>query len=1019
MADENKLKLSMAKSANEWVETYYGENAADVAKKDKIKHVGRVAEFASICYVISKNSKQAHVDFFESNYTASSTKVDKAATLIIKLLELQTRDGGMHVITQDEFNKAAESCGLHNFVKNDQIFEDYTNPEKGLVKTCQSLFPIYTDSSKNADLMKDIIGDLDETRKDHAQLRALTNGSEVSMKLEDILGMRYKIMECASKNWNKFKDAKSKGQFELSDAKEAFIEDERDLAFKTGKVAMLGGTAAVSLGAVVGGAFWPAFLLIPVYALGKKWIPDFAKSLGKLWGGMENQRKIKRKIARADAQIEYLQLWATYGNETDVKKHLSRKSRRLLRGIDKDCLKKQGKLMQGAVSTEIFETDADGNIVYKNDGKPKMKMRISETESVFDAIAHNIGTLQNPMETENLAPADAEGILDGKRKKIESSSSSSTFADFIELANTYEKLKGKLPPDADLKFKNDYAETLKKCAEHLIFETKMDSVTDTVDKTTKYLAEDSTILSVIKDVRPDVVSAVRRYVTFASKELTNLNGDYVGKTLHDYVFRDPELEGNAHFDASAPELSLDPALTAFSYPTDTHLGSAISAIADLKVSSKDENNFVGNGLTIANINNEIAQIANSGDREKCNKLLKEQMKRVSYEKARSDSRATYNALVTGEFGGKLDFNELFKKIGEVNYENVDTYSAFYEDTKKMEPKQVGSYIRMKFRKAVYDVMLAYANSNKEKFKNNLKELSTYLKRVNACAYLDEKQKLDLSSAVSGYVAMAFDNKYTDLTETFMQDNGYNTNEFSDYLKSYEFGGFKELFDSDQSVETQVLRENIVYMRDLQDVYKSLKLNEQFDLNKDEAKYIAESLLSDRSTGNMPIIRGNNDPLRMFITENIKNMDTNFGTNVEAVTITTKQPYMDLVNALNKIRSMPTSSVKECYDQYTALIILKNKCTSLFRLCMKDYVQGHFTGSKSIWIDTNSALIDDIKNVWKDGIMKDIDDTIDTQLAYYMSRDHGFAKGTITTARSELSKYGVGSEVEKMLTERQL
>ena len=67
MAEEKK-NISSAKTVSDWVEAYYGFDGLDYSKKNKIRHVHNTAQFGGIAYIITKNSKQAHTDLFESNY---------------------------------------------------------------------------------------------------------------------------------------------------------------------------------------------------------------------------------------------------------------------------------------------------------------------------------------------------------------------------------------------------------------------------------------------------------------------------------------------------------------------------------------------------------------------------------------------------------------------------------------------------------------------------------------------------------------------------------------------------------------------------------------------------------------------------------------------------------------------------------------------------------------------------------------------------------------------------------------
>lgn len=995
MADE-KIPLSSSKTVNDWVAGYYSIDTFDYGKKDKIKHVGHVAQFASICYVISKNSKKAHVDLFEANYTASSTFVDRAASLIVGLLELQTHDSGHHVITQSEFNTLAGACGLHEFVGKAQIFHDYTDAD-GLVNVCKTLFPIRTDSSKNQAMFEDLGKDLDEVRKDHAQLRQNTNPGNISMKYEDIMGMRYKIAEVGSKKWNEIKSEKSKGQFELSDAKEAFRENERDLAFKTGKVAVLGGAAAMSVGAVIGGTFWPALLLLPIYSLGKRALPDFFKSLGKAWGGLEKQRELKRQINRASAKLEYLQLWATYGNERDVNKHLSFRYKLMLNSIDRACFKKQGKQMQEAVSTEIFETDADGNIIKDDKGKPKMKFVKGKSEERFDALSKGLSVLQDAMEIENLAPADAKDFILDKVKAL--SPDSATYGDFINIADNYDRLKGKLPPDTDLQFRNLYAEKLKECAKHLIFQTKLESLTDPTDKSSKYLAEDSKIMTLIKDVRPDIVEDMKRYLSLAGKEVAYITDDYVtaGKTLEDYIRRDIE-DGKKVYTVASAELSLVPGTTKFNDPTHPCLMTAIAAIADLKVDDKDETRFVGNGLSIAQINEQIAHIGDAADTDKCNELLKTQMRNVSYARLRDLAKATYDSIVAGTFSGKLKFDEAFKKIGELTYENIDTYAGFYADTNKTEPKKAGAYIRYKFRVTVFEKMRDYAESHNFELKSDLTKLAEFLKKVNACTYLDENQKQQLSEKVKPFIKEALETTCLGVASNF---GTFKADAWNGYIDNpYEANGFKTLFKSDSSSEIRGIENKMKFMSSLKDVQVSLNFG-KYGMDTSDRDIISAILLRNNDGDfDKTIIREDDDVLLKFLQSGIRptknnellTMDEMANPNANA-TVYNRSCYGEIEGKLaqivgNRVKRDGSGKIEidisgnvqhvalsgftfehaDANDRYAALIALKTEfCREFETFLVKNLLKQSEGQSVNNWLSTvsgASAYWENIVNAWR-------------------------------------------------------
>lgn len=974
MADEKKL--SESSSVSEWIKGYYGFDGLDYPKAEKIRHVERVAQFSSVCYLVGKNSKKAHTDLFDSNYTASSVKVSNVAAIIIKLLEKQTLEGGNYRLTKKDFNDAG---GEKLFATKDrpvdsqeynQIVEDYIGDE-GIVRTCAGLFPIKTDNKLNAKMFKGLTANMDIIQKDHSQLLTVaTDGTKTSLPLKDILSMRYTITECASKKWNELKSAKSKDQFKLMDLKEELYESKRNLAIKGGKMATLGGAAAMSVGAVIGGTFWPALLLIPIYSVGKNWFPDMCKAFGNTWGMLEKQRKTKREIKRLDAQLEYLTQWKKHGSDPKKnRKWLSRSQWRLLRGIDLDCLKKQGKLMQEAVTTEIKEF----NPQTKKEDDVLVKSSVEET---FDAITRNAGVVSDVMELDNLAPIDLKEYLASSIKKLDPNTA--TFENFLGVAGDINKYIEKIPSSAQDEIQSAYAEKLEQSAKHLVFGTEMKTTTDYQHRTSKYLADDSAIFKPIKELRPDVVEIVKGYSTLAGKELTGLSADYIGKSMEDYIMRTPEVN-NTSFELSSPELSLDAGVTRFKQPADTHLVTAINAIADLKVSKSDENKFIGSGFSVERLNQEIAQIANSADKEQCDKLLKDQMRRVAYEKARADSRVTYDALLHGELGGKLDFNELFKKIGEVTYDNIDTYAEFNDDTKKMIPKEVGAYIRGKLAKAIFDKLKAYADNHDTEFQADLGALTKHLQKINSCNYLNEYQKSELTMAVRPFIKSALDFECKKPALTFVKD--FNVNTFDAYqLKPYQQGGLLEYLNSDQSAETMAVKSQLEYMHKLGNVHKNLKFG-GVNMSADDEKIIGQILFLNSDT-NFTTSRKDSKELVNFLNKltpktNYPAFDGITDPDVLAERITKDtnlNPYKQLETNLREV-----SKITNPFDQYAGLVALKNRGMVDLRDCLIAMASKLCSDKRAVdtWLagGEGKRFYEKVLEIWGSGVMKDIDEAI--------------------------------------------
>lgn len=973
MADEKKL--SESSSVSEWIKGYYGFDGLDYPKVEKIRHVDRVAQFSSVCYIVGKNSKKAHTDLFDSNYTASSIKISKSAELIIKLLEMRTKDGGMHRLTPSDFETAGGEELFKNEKKNspaeyEQIVKDYIG-EGGMVDICQTLFPIKKDNALNAKMFKGLTDNMDIIQKDHSQLLTVaTDGTKTSLPLKDILSMRYTITECASGKWNEKKSKKSSLQAELMKVKEELYESKRNLAIKGGKLAMLGGVATMSIGAVIGGTFWPALLLIPVYSVGKNWFPDLCKAFGNTWGMLEKQRKVKREIKWLEAQLEYLTQWKVHG--TDPRKHKSwmkRSQWRRLRGIDLDNLKKQGKLMQEAVTTEITYYDP----VEK---KWKEKVQKSAVEETFDAITRGAGVIQDVTKLDDLAPVDLKDYL---AKSIENlDPNTATYENFLGVAGDINEFIKKIPSSAQEEIQSAYAEKLEESAKHLVFGTELKTITDYQHRTAKYLADDSMIFKPIKELRPDIVEIVKGYSTLAGKELTGLSSNYIGKSMEDYIMRTPE-PNNTSFELSSPELSLVAEDAKFKAPTDKHLITAINAIADLKVSKTDENRFIGNGFSVERLNQEIAQIANLDDKEQCDKLLKDQMRRVAYEKARADSRVTYDALLHGELGGKLDFNELFKKIGEVTYDNIDTFAKFNDDTKKMIPKEVGAYIRGKLAKAIFDELKAYADNHDTEFQADLGALTKHLQKINSCNYLNEYQKSELTTAVRPFIKSALDFECKKPALTFVKD--FNVNTFDAYqLKPYQQGGLLEYLNSDQSAETMAVKSQLEYMHKLGNVHKNLKFG-GVNMSADDEKIIGQILFLD-SKSNFTTSRKDSKELVSFLNKltpktNYPAFDGITDPDVLAYKITKDtnlNPYKQLETNLKEV-----GKITNPFDQYAGLVALKNRGMVDLRDCLIAMTSKLCSDKRAVdsWLagGEGKKFYEKVLAIWSSGVMKDIDEAI--------------------------------------------
>ncbi|MBR3885969.1 MAG: hypothetical protein IKJ33_05895 [Clostridia bacterium] len=1007
MAD-NKPTLTSAKSASDWVSAFYGDDAFDYKKVEKLRHIKHTGQFAAICYAISKNTKQAHTDFFEDNYTTVDKKYAQAAELILKLLYVKFNEE--RELTRADF----DACGgleLFGGSKNyDQIVSDYIG-SGGMVEMGQTLIPISTDNAKTAKNIKEINDDMDNVKKDHTRLLAITGSTDGTLSREQIFNLFTSASDNCSNAWKMHKKAKTTGELALQkDLEEAYML-RYDLAKKSGKVAILAGTTIASIGAVVGGVFWPALLLLPVHSLSKKWLPDWFKSMGAMWGSFEKRFKDKRAIDRAAAFQKYIVSYA----ETGGKPKLSLKERFLVRPADMTLLKKQAKQVKEGLTLE----GTDG------------KVHKSAMDEALDAISGSsrFGQLLNNQDGDGLVPADAADVLNTRLKRVPSVKGDDpaetarlretalkhldpdqeipTFKDFMDLARTYKGWKSKLSTDAQRSFEYAYSDKLLDSAELLIFATPMESLTDYKDKVAKYFAEDSIILEPVKETRPDVLEDIKRYVTFASKELTGLDKSWNGKTLYEYIHRNLE-----------PKIS-DTELNSgyVGNPATSPLKEAIETIKNLGVSRKDyrkvESTYVSGTSTVsvdlAGIQNLIGNVTDAGDKARLNKLLQDQMTIVFRNDTRNDSKVSYQAVVTGEFTGKNEFSDVFEKLKTMDYSNVGsaTYSTLRTElmtNTKITPPEMGRYLCGKISKQAYDVFSFYAgeDDNKSKFTTDLPFLIEYLKKLNNSSLLNEQQKAALTINVKSYVAGAVDKYARDLAEHFMDaedSGGYSQRAISKFLNdTYADGGLKLLFETDKSTEIAEVKKKFSSLNTLDAVHTNLKFN-GYEMSAADKKIMGIILIRDGNKNFSEMkVRGGNDKLIDFLSNSLK-CSTRYDDLKSATLAQAKDssgnpildsrgnpitdiqyriqkantPYAEIVAKLDRITTGNLSTL-DFFDKHGALIALKNRTIIEFRKSLTKMIQDKRNGvNANEWLLTVEGrnFYDEVKNAWA-GLFSAID-----------------------------------------------
>lgn len=1012
MADEKTVTLASAKSPTDWVNAYYGDDALDYKKVNKIKHIKHTGQFASICYMISNNSKQAHADFFDSNYASLDTMYERVAEICLKLLYIKFSEN--RPLNKGDFINAG---GGAMFGKNADAFaEDYIGAG-GLVDKAQTLLPISADSEKTANMIKEINDDMSDVKRDHTYLLAVTGDQKDGvLSREHIFEMFNATTDACSGMWKQWKGAKSEAEKDLQKDMEDAYYAKYDLAKASGKMALVGGVAATSVGAVIGGVFWPALLLIPAYSFAKTWSGDWTKALGKVWGNFEKRMKDKRAINRADA----MQKWLVGFAQNNKEQKLPWKYRKYIRPADKTLLKKQAKVIAEGMSLEYLDE----------------KVHKGSLQEAQDALmaSNSFSKSKDITETDNLVPVDAVDLLKKYIKELTIGEKptktnpnpryfeNATLDNFQKIASRIDKWSAKIPSDSLWEIKLDYAKKLDECAPHLIFETKLERASDFVDKMPAYFNKDGLILKTIQEVKPEGVTNVNRLIQMGKGELTKLGNAYIGQTLKDYIFRND----GSPLTAGSPELDL----TKYTNQNDPYLVNALNLIANLQVDSKDVLRFTSNGTSVENISNAIRLIGNSSDRTKANEALNKQMVELNKVKARELSQKTYDSILEGGYSGKFDYPEYFTKIGEIKtYEDVNKVGTLFANIGKITEPDTQNYVKTKLSKAIYDILAPYAADNGNKFKSDLKLLTEYLKTVNSNKYINEQQKMELTSAVIPYVSSAVGFECSKVSNAFI--TSYDPDNFRAYREdSYENGGLLDLFNTDQSPEIQQVKHKVEFMKRLKSVQESLKLHGH-PMSKTDEAIIGKILIKQEPEFETTRSREPNDKLVKFLAEkiNVNNSYSDFAVALRGANglpdvsklsnfITANNtPYSEIQDKLSEVSSWVGDANK--FDKYAGLVALKNSCvvemrTSLFKLTDTLSTDGYL----DTWLKTDDGkmFFTELLGIWKRGLIHQIDSEIDSLLTSYPEITN--VVDVTKHASQELKRYDSGYK-SSLITEKTL
>ena len=966
--EEQKASITTANSPASWVQAFYGDDAYDYKKVDKLKHIKHVGQFAAFCYVVSKNTKQAHTDFFEANYTTVDKMYARASELILKLLYVKFSEE--RPLTADDFDR----CGgaeLFNKGSNPdygKICEDYIG-SSGMVEMCQTLIPVYEDNAITAKGIKELNDDFDAVKRNHTMLLAKVDpeGKEGTLSRQQIFDLFSASSDCASNAWKMHKKAKTEGEkAHQKDLEDAFFL-RYDLAKKTGKVALIGTTAVASIGAIVGGVFWPALLLLPVHSLSKHWVPDWFKSMGAMWGNVENRFKDKRAIARAAAFQAYIVAYAeAKKNGTKLKLPLKHKLR--IRKADTVMLNKQAKQVVEGLTLE----GSDG------------KVHESAMEVAARALANSksFGQLLNGRDKDNLVPADAGPVLTAKIKALQKESV--TFENFIEIARTYKNWQSNLSTDAQLSIEMLYSEKLLECSENLIFKTKMKTLTAHKDKVEKMFADDSAILEPVKTVMPEALEKIKRYVMLAGKELSGLKDEWKGETLYEYIYRDLDVIENidvngrvsVEVDGERVEENL------FNNPSNDNLVAAVNLINALKVNPDDYREVISGSKKLSDIQAVIGEIENSDDKKKISSLLTSRMTSLFNNAYREDSRASYEAILGGSFTGKNTLNDVFDKIKNMTYETVGNaeYTQLIKELTsptKINPPAMGRYLCSKISKQAYDVFDFYVNDkNIAEFKKNLPALIEYLQKLNSCSLLNQQQKAKLTANVQCYVSEAFDKYVKNMSTDFIGQ--YDLETVRKYHEEdYSSGGLKTLFRTDKSSTVVGIEKSLSSLKTaMNDVHTNLKFNGKTICAIDRG-IIGKILLRDEGKGFEEIrVRPADDALVKFLASDLKvsssytkaDLTGKDSTSIVDVIKGSDAKPTPLYQLQQKFTQINDTNLTSEYDQYAAVVALKNKAIYEFRQCLLMLSYTYGGGNAATWLGTDDGreMYEAVVAVWSDG-----------------------------------------------------
>lgn len=1005
MADE-KTTISQSKSVGDWVKAYLDDDSVDLSKAKKFQHLQRISQFGAFCYMVENNSKKAHIDFFDTNYTHMDTQVAKASEFISRLLQLKYGKFPAPLNSAD-FHSVNTSMRLFPS-PTAQVIQDYLE----LANDFDKHIPHYPNPADTENMLKELNKDMPDVQSDHIRLLHATGASSErngSLKREEIYGILDVATETVAGIWKDAKKEKSTAEKNLMKEQEAAVGKRVDLGIKTAKVGLLGAAGVGCIGAVVSGIFLPALGLIPIFVLAKRWLPDLAKSVGSLYDNFKKRVAARYNIKKADVKQRYIEKGpsALSWKELNV----------MLSPGDKILLDKQRKSF---------------NLFY---GKDSIK------EMTMDYL--NLGQLENPKEIDNMVPADIRDMLQGKVRGI---NPSSTSADLVNVAKDLKNFEAKLPNDADTqRLRIDYYEKAREHFNDVLFNNAYtpSSYPDANDlfndptmseslKASGYLGIDKKVENSlaftniekngyfcvnpaygdaggIKVLGDYGVPATSLYTTQQPVVINACAGLGEGAAVAPVVARIFSNDANTDYAAIVSEI--DTAAPTTTSPktnkylkhmleirrNSTSLNNADISVKDvvriaggtyqiddlivgLKMKTANDGlSEIGKFVTVDNIPLEIirssivAKFPNPADQAKRDEALRcldEQVKRLEFAHRIENAETMISILKAGSAG---TFADTIKKIDGFNYSSVNDAKNLYADlTSKLKKGAKLEYLLLKMRDKMENAFIDEARNTKysSASEESLKNVVSFMQEIRKADFFNEGQKARLFKTMEVNLESALNRELQSMEEDLLKD--VEKPELRQKLKWFlerSYGeGFKEFFETNSPASVNV-KNRITRLQ------KGLELT---------------SLLSAGGQGGSPVIidRNKNDT-KVFLGiyfDGATKQDNVLSYLRELETISTNSNFGHLkadsvennpncfVNMLStkvgEIMAAPPATLSH-QDKLAIMLVAKKRALAMLKAHMRKYADNHRSNMADDMAGIGSNHFDNIKAGWS-ALLADID-----------------------------------------------